>query len=437
MAKKPTQKQLLDRARTEVHRSKKWRQGDKFDDRWRSFIALYPGQQWNSEGKTDQLVVNVVFSTINVMAPAVAIQNPRFVVNAQKFDAIDKAGVVTEVLNYTWQRNDFQEEFRLSVLDFLLVGHGWVKVGYRVAKKQPVVKVVDDLSVDGEVGVDDIEEGSGESNLIMRQGENRPVLERVSPFNMFIDPNARHPREARWIAQRTWRPVADVKLDERYSETQRHRVSGSHYSPWDSREGDARGGEGKDEPENGDLSYVEIIEFYDIKANTVGTFALGTDAGPDAGPDDGWLIKPEEIKYAFGHPFVMLRNYEVPDMMYPMGDVEQIESLQLELNETRTQMLNFRKKYRRGYAYEKGTLDSEGISALEQDAQRPVVAQGDVEVDLLGRRIPRQRGVAAQHPRIGGHPEGAQGRRVHVGRGAGRARPSRRGLLRRLHRLLM
>ena len=383
MAKKPTQKQLLDRARSSVHRSKKWRQKGNYDPRWRSLIDLYHGKHWNTEGQTDQLVVNVVFSTINVMAPAVAIHNPRFVVNARNLESVDKAAMVAEILNYTWQRNDMQEEFRLAVLDFLLVGHGWCKIGYKKTLKKPVQHVVD---VDGqeELGLEDRKTGAGnmESEQNVAPGEDRPVLERVSPFNMLVDPDARHLREASWVAQRTWRPVADVRVDERYSETQRAKVTGSHYSPWDSNEGDARGGESKDKPDSeGEMAYVEVVEFYDIKANTVGTFALGVDSGLGEGaPDDGWLIKPQSIDYATGHPFVMLRNYEVPDQMYPMGDVEQIESLQLELNETRTQMLNFRKKYRRGYAYEKGTVDEEGLAALESEDDNilvPVLEEND------------------------------------------------------------
>ena len=43
----------------------------------------------------------------------------------------------------------------------------------------------------------------------------------------------------------------------------------------------------------------------------------------------------------------MLRNYDVPDYFYPMGDLESIESLQLELDKTRSQMMNARKRYAR------------------------------------------------------------------------------------------
>ena len=76
---------------------------------------------------------------------------------------------------------------------------------------------------------------------------------------------------------------------------------------------------------------------------------------------------PEKIPYAFGHPFVMLRNFEVPDHFYPIGDVQQIESLQLELNETRTQLLNSRKKFRRAWVYDKNRFDRDGITRRVED----------------------------------------------------------------------
>jgi hypothetical protein len=107
------------------------------------------------------------------------------------------------------------------------------------------------------------------------------------------------------------------------------------------------------------VAYAEIIEFYDIKRKRWGR------SPPIARRRGrrrlGFLIKPVEIPYATGHPFVMLRNYEVPDHFYPIGDVAQIESLQLELNETRTQMLNYRKKFRRAWTYKKDAFDRNGI----------------------------------------------------------------------------
>ena len=41
--------------------------------------------------------------------------------------------------------------------------------------------------------------------------------------------------------------------------------------------------------------------------------------------EGAFLIKPKPMPYATGHPFVMLRNYEVSDQFYPFGDVAQLE----------------------------------------------------------------------------------------------------------------
>ena len=77
----------------------------------------------------------------------------------------------------------------------------------------------------------------------------------------------------------------------------------------------------------------------------------------------------------------MLRGYEIPDFFYTMGDVEQIESLQLELNETRTQMMNHRKRFQRKWLYEKDAFDRDGVAALESDIDNtmiPVVSDGNI-----------------------------------------------------------
>jgi hypothetical protein len=79
------------------------------------------------------------------------------------------------------------------------------------------------------------------------------------------------------------------------------------------------------------------------------------------------------MPYAFGHPFVMIRNYDVPDHFYPMGDLEAIEPLQRELNETRTQMMNHRKRFSRKYLFKESAFDGDGRSALESDYDNVLV----------------------------------------------------------------
>jgi hypothetical protein len=385
-----TQGELLRFYQNELKRSKNWRTSKttNYDDSWKRYIDLYQGRYLEGTPTTDQLVVNMVFATINVMAPAVAINNPRFVVNARNPESGFTAIITEEVLNWLWRTYDYQREFRLAINDWLLAGHGWVKCGYKWTKT-PQVKAAetdtqtgDEVDAGPEEGIDDREdkEGNVESEML-QWDEDRPFIERVSIFDMFVDPDARHPKEMRWIAQRTWRPVQDVQVDSRYSATARKRVTGSSYSRWDSGKegGDAR--DSSEKPNPGAIRFCEVIEFYDLRRYKVCTFAMTADDKDEP----SYLIKPAKMPYAFGHPFVMLRNYEVPDHFYPLGDVAQIESLQLELNETRTAMFNYRKKFRRAWVYAKDRFDTDGVESLESDRDNvmiPVMGDNDPSTSI-------------------------------------------------------
>lgn len=362
----------LQLCRDELKRSKRWRVDEGYDDEWKRYIDLYRGKQYASKSKTDQLIVNLVFATVNTMAPAVAVNNPKFIVNARKPESAPQAVITEEVLNYAWRTYRYQDEFRLAVNDWLVTGLGWLKTGYKFTKP-PEEKKADtapnDNSIDdgGDYGIDDRDDTDGNVESEMYIYDDRPFVERISIFDMFVDPDARHPKEMCWIAQRTWRPIADVRVDDRYSPTARRQVSAKSWSRWSQdADGDAR----DDRASKGVKSFCEVIEFYDIKRRQVSTFCVDGDAQDESSL---FLIKPKKMPYAMGQPFLMLRNYEVTDTFYPMGDVCQIESLQLELNETRTQMMNHRKRFQRKWLYEKDAFDRDGIAALESDIDNTMI----------------------------------------------------------------
>jgi len=380
-------------ARDEVERSKRWR-SDNYDDLWHRMIELYRGKQYAAADKNDRLVVNLVFATKNVIAPAVAINNPRFVVNARKPENAPMAVIVEEVLNYLWRCHHFQDEIRLAVDDWILAGHGWIKCGYRFTKP-PEVKATGEMGTENKIeqgdqeGIDDRVPMPGnvesESTDVIA---DRPYLERISVYDMFVDPDARLPREMRWIAQRIWRPIQDAKVDSRYDPKARRAIA-SQQRFISMGQGDEDGRANEDTPDEGAISYCEIIEFYDLKRNEVSTFCLDGDVTNEGTPQDAYLIKPAPIPFSCGHPFLMLRNYEVTDNFYPMGEIESIESLQLELNETRNQMLNHRKRFARKWIYARDGFDEDGVRALESDVDNSMVpALGDQDPSRLIAPLP-------------------------------------------------
>lgn len=344
---------MLKKYRNKLEHSRRWRKEEKYDDLWQRMIDLYRGKHHRTDIKEDQLLVNMAFSTINIVAPSVAVNHPKITVNARRPDDADKAIVTEAIVNYWWRHYDCQKEFRRAVKDTLICGHGWVKTGYRYVEEEKATEnnfdSYDELA-------EDREENAAESNLIVK--EDRPFVERVSPFDMYVDPDATSMEDARWIAQRIRRPLEDIKKDKRYNSTARAEATPSHYSKWGQ---DSFRPRRSQDPQD---AYVEIWEWYDIDRNTLSVFCDGSDK---------FLVAPKEIPFAFGQPFVMIRNYDVPETFYPMGELEAIEPLQHELNQTRTQMMNHRKRFSRKWLYKESAFDTDGRQALESDEDNVMV----------------------------------------------------------------
>ena len=344
---RPSNSDTLSKYRQHIAKSKRWRREEGYDDTWRRLIDMYRGRHYEFATDEDRLLVNIAFSTVNVINPSVSVNYPKIAVNARKPSDAPRAVITEAVVNYWWKHYKVKPEFRRAVKDFLIVGHAWLKVGYRYVEEEQIPEADDASTVDDDNLIT--------PNIIVR--EDRPFVERVSPFDIFVDPDATSEQDMRWIAQRIRRPLKEIKADKRYNQSARNQVSATSTSAY------------YDEPDrkrtwDESHQYADVWEFYDLKTGKMSVFSEG---------GDQFLVKPTLMPYAFGHPFVMIRNYDVPDYFYPLGDLEAIEPLQRELNETRTQMMNHRKRFSRKYLYRESAFDADGRSALESDFDNVMV----------------------------------------------------------------
>ena len=346
-------KDLLGRYRSKLAQSKRWRKNEQYDDLWRRMVDMYRGKHYDNLSDEDRSLVNMAFSTINVIGPSVSVNHPKITVSARRPEDADRATVTEAIVNYWWRHYGCQRQFRKAVKDKLVLGHGWIKTGYRFVEEERVVNR--DPNVE-ENDVTDATETNVETELIVL--EDRPFVERVSPFDVYVDPDGTSMDDIKWIAQRIKRPLADVRNDKRYNSNARAEVQPTQYSKY------ALDGQTPRPSYTKEDSYVEVWEFYDVPKGTMCIFADGSDK---------FLVAPTKIPFAFGHPFVMLRNYDVPEHFYPMGELEAIEGLQHELNETRTQMMNHRKRFSRKWLYKESAFDPDGRSMLESDEDNVLV----------------------------------------------------------------
>lgn len=361
---RPSNADMLKRDLSRIKVAKQWRKDEGYDDLWRRLIDLYRGKHYNHMTEEDRLLVNISFSTVNVIAPSVAVNYPKITVNARKPDQAPQAIITEAVINYWWRTYKVRPQFRRAVKDFLVVGFGWLKCGYRFVEEEHV-------GLEDDISDENVQDADITPTTIIT--EDRPFVERVSPFDVFVDPDATSEEDMRWIAQRIRRPLKEVKADKRYSPTARAAASPTMWghSITDSMQTPGR------EIQDRDEQYVEVWEFYDLVRGTMSVFCEAS---------DHYLVKPFKMPYSFGHPFVMIRNYDVPDYFYPMGDLEALEPLQRELNETRSQMMNHRKRYARKYLFKAEAFDAEGRKALESDEDNtmvPVSEQTDSLNDVV------------------------------------------------------
>lgn len=370
-----------------VNDAMKWRKNAGFDEKWAKIIKLYANQYEYSElsGYEDVVAPNMMFSTANVIVPSVMVNYPKITVTARRAEDADKARVVEAVTNYYWQHFDFQDEVRLAVKDFVTLGLGILKVTWLLEEEE------EDTPYD--VYVEDIQEALTQRAMGMMQAEqagldmsfpseeeiigsvpttrtiavqDRPHCERVSPFDVYVDPDATRFKNARWVAQRMYVPLQEAREFESWDEKARKKLKGTAMSQakkdYDLMfSGEERGSES---------DFVVVWEYYDLISGKVCTFAEGCSE---------WLVKPTAFPYPFGHPFVFMLNHVVPEKLYPMGDLESILPLQIELALTRTQMVNDRKRFRRMYMYKPELIGPDGLAALtssDDNALIPVDSDG-------------------------------------------------------------
>lgn len=381
------------RVRKRVEHAVEWRKQAKYDEKWAKFIKLYASQYEYEEleGYEDIVAPNMVFSTVNIIVPSIVVNYPKITVTARKESDADAAATVEAMCNYNWVRHNVHEELKLVIRDFVLFGHGVAKVTW-VLNEDEVEMDRDEYTASVQEALLQVQQGRQEAERtglgvtfpsddeVIRSAPttktvvtaDHPSVERISPFDIYVDPDATRFRNARWIAQRLYVPLESAKRNEDWDPKARRRLKGTAMS--EAKKDQETTFEGEERGK--DTEFVVVWEYYDLVNNQMCVFAEGCDE---------FLIEMQETPLPFPHPFVFALNYIVPEKLYPIGDVETVVPLQMELALTRTQMINDRKRYRRMYLYKPDEIGADGLAALmsaEDNAMIPVDYDGPL-TDVL------------------------------------------------------
>lgn len=369
-SRRKTKKEQCKTKLSTIEKSKRLRKEQQWDERWADFIKLYSNQYPYAElaDYDDVVVPNMLFSTVNVIVPSIAVAAPKVAVSAKRPQDEGSAEVAEAVVNHQWRQYDVQDQVREAVKDFVILGHGWVKVtwdtqvGERELTGDEWRQMAQQALLERQQGIDASDLGEDEfpsvediigslPKTVEEVIVDAPKVTRVSPFDMFVDPDALRLQDARWIAQRSFIPIQVVRKNQDYSSSVRNKLKPTVMS--EARDVDVMD---SSSVTKGDVGFVVVYEYYDLINKTVCTVAEGA---------DDYLIDPQKSPFVGVHPFVFLENYEVPERFYPIGDIETVYALQLELALARTALTNDRKRGRRINMVRSAAIGPDGMEQLE------------------------------------------------------------------------
>lgn len=373
--------------RQRVEKAVKWRKAAKYDQKWAKFLKLYASQYEYSElsGYEDIVAPNLVFSTVNIIVPSIVVNYPKITVTARKERDRDRAVTIEAMSNYNWVRYNVHEEVKLIIRDFVMFGHGVAKVTWAFSEEE-VEMDRDEYAETVQQALAEVAAGrqnaasSGlgvtfpDDDEVIRAAPttktvvtaDHPSVERVSLFDIYVDPDATRFKNARWVAQRMYVPIEIARDNEDWDAAARRKLKPTAMSEAKADQDTVF----ENEDRGKEAEFAVVWEYYDLIEGTMCVFADGCDE---------YLIAPDKTPLPFKHPFVFAQNYIVPEKLYPIGDVESVVPLQMELALTRTQMINDRKRFRRMYMYKPDLIGPDGLEALmsgDDNAMIPVEYDG-------------------------------------------------------------
>jgi hypothetical protein len=350
------------------------------EDKWMRFIGYMQNKFIDvmPANQADYIGVNLVHPMVKVIIPSIYSKNPDVVVVPRQEKYQQAAYDMQKFIRYIFREIDLKTEVKLTILDALLCGHSWIKTGFATQfeaieeekeKKQTLIDYA--LSIMGVASSEEEEDNYSEENKQRYAAapnekivQERPWALRTSPFRMVVPAYSQRPEELPWIAEQIVMPMIDLENHPDWDLPKDLSPSTDVYKLLQKRGTSiSQSGTISDK----DLQYKVMYEVWDLREGCIYMISDNDEHCYD--------FKTNEYRFLDSrHPYVMLKFNDVPDEFYPLSDVEPWEPQLLELNQTRSQMVNHRKRYNRRYVYSEGVFTTEELAKLEKGDDGSVIA---------------------------------------------------------------
>lgn len=275
--------------------------------KWKDYMSAYDGSYFVNDSRPDyksNQVTNLVFSTIESIRPIMTDNNPKFIAVPNNPQGLEFSNDVQMALDYEWEREKMPTKLPAQLIPMLVYG--------------TAVWFVQWDGKEGEYG-----------NIKIKE---------VDPFNIFPDPLAENVDNAEYIVYATYKNANQIKqqFPDKANAIEGSRISMSELVA------------NRDEQDTNEENQVLILEMWcrdwttmdeDINGNKSLKYPQGRVI--TCLPELGIILSDKKNPYKDGKfPFVLMKNYDVPFKFWGVGEVEQILSPQIYVNELTNQIID-------------------------------------------------------------------------------------------------
>ena len=302
-----------------ISQTEQWRDGIAEKTGWKRYIDEYKNE-WGHLQKSVSIPlipINLIYAYVKTEIARLYFRDPWITVNPKRVEDIGASQIAEQIINYTWSELALKQEVKRTILEALLVGHSYIKIGYAA-----------------EFGTVESQPKEPE-----KRGPGRPkkketeimTNEYIKSENVFayhvpytdvlFDPSATFPapHNARWMAHKIVKPIRAIKEAGIYNHTDDLKPTSKRDDPNMPYEADSTSKEALAK----DVKTATLWEIYDLDHMKIVTVSSGCPYFLNEIEYPSWLNG--------GFPLVQLAWYPVPGEVFPLSDVAAQEGLSIEM----------------------------------------------------------------------------------------------------------
>ena len=373
-----------------------WREA--YEGRWNTVDAMLEDsdglEQWTTGDFDFDMTSGFVVSTVETTVAAVCQPNPKITLSATVPDQEEFASAADRLVNSYWTRYNFGAQFLMGIHDAETKGQGcWKTLWKREVEnvllpdeqvEQLVQEAMGEVAhLQGQpalVGGRRIQEMSDEEIAVQTREHykkvrvervvvDRPMTRRVSPWLVFVDPDATCNEDLRWVCEGVWMAIEGVQENERFNKAARMQVVPTSRNLGEGRTDRSKFPTDPPQRRTEDQRQVLVWEYWSIED---GVFAMWADGSEE------YLLRPTDIPYLFGHPYVFTRPNAPPDRWYGIPAGWRAAKAEMQANYTLTQRTAHANQYANKYVFD----DKASRGAATETALRSVTPNEVVPLDI-------------------------------------------------------